>query len=264
LHQITCRSLLRFSINDSMKSKTPYRTLCYSLALFLVICSSCGQFGQPQDGVKDTSTPKPKSPKQPFKGVGKLGEICASIVNEKPAGGPLTTVGELKARFTASHNDIRKRYGLAPLVWDDQIAAYAQKWANHLKAHNRCLMQHRKNAGILDGRNYGENLAWNWISTPVPAGFYTKSPEWAVLGWSEECKDYHYEDASCTPNEQCGHFTQVVWQDSAKFGCGMALCDNTQNSKGKGRAEVWVCNYDPPGNVIMNDQQGNKTILKPF
>ncbi len=44
----------------------------------------------------------------------------------------------------------------------------------------------------------------------------------------------------------------------------MAVCDGAQTKEGYGRAEVWVCNYDPPGNVVMIDHGGNKTALKPF
>ena len=39
----------------------------------------------------------------------------------------------------------------------------------------------------------------------------------------------------------CGHYTQVVWERSRRLGCGVATC---------GGSSVWVCNYDPPGNVL--------------
>jgi len=37
----------------------------------------------------------------------------------------------------------------------------------------------------------------------------------------------------------CGHFTQVISTYSTHVGCGRARCET---------AEVWVCNYSPPGN----------------
>jgi len=39
----------------------------------------------------------------------------------------------------------------------------------------------------------------------------------------------------------CGHYTQIVWRDTKQVGCGVAR-DN--------RREIWVCNYDPPGNWV--------------
>jgi hypothetical protein len=40
-----------------------------------------------------------------------------------------------------------------------------------------------------------------------------------------------------------GHFTQLVWRSSARLGCGASVCRGLQ---------IWVCNYDPPGNVQGN------------
>jgi len=37
-----------------------------------------------------------------------------------------------------------------------------------------------------------------------------------------------------------GHFTQLAWVATTSIGCGVTQC---------GGLELWVCNYDPPGNV---------------
>ena len=44
-----------------------------------------------------------------------------------------------------------------------------------------------------------------------------------------------------------GHFTQLVWQNTTKLGCGAKACE-----EGGGDAPGWylVCEYDPPGNVV--------------
>jgi hypothetical protein len=39
---------------------------------------------------------------------------------------------------------------------------------------------------------------------------------------------------------QTGHFTQLVWVGTQRLGCGVAQCADM---------DVWVCRYDPPGNV---------------
>ena len=39
---------------------------------------------------------------------------------------------------------------------------------------------------------------------------------------------------------ETGHFTQVVWAATERVGCGVAQCNGM---------DVWVCNYDPPGNL---------------
>ncbi len=122
-----------------------------------------------------------------------------------------------------SHNQWRKRYGLSPLTWSPQLATYAQEWATKLLRENR--FEHRRNSP------YGENLA--------SASGQQFSPERVVRLWGEEVKDYNYATNSCQAGKMCGHFTQIVWRDTKQVGCGVA------RSNGK---EVWVCNYNPPGN----------------
>lgn len=122
-----------------------------------------------------------------------------------------------------AHNSWRKRTGVPPLTWSPQLATYAQEWAIRLLRENK--FEHRKNSP------YGENLAW--------AGGQQLSPERVVTMWGEEVSDYNYTANSCKPGKMCGHYTQVVWRNTKQVGCGMA--------RGNGK-EVWVCNYNPPGN----------------
>lgn len=167
---------------------------------------------------------------------------CKSIFALKSTK-PLKSKSELKSRFLKSHNEIRRKYGVPSLVWDQKLANYAQEWANKLKAQ-KCQMKHRTQ------NKYGENLAMNWTSRSLSSTQFDKSPEYVVQNWAKECKDYSHKSHSCQKGKVCGHFTQVVWEESERVGCGMVTCDGRQNAYGTGRVELWVCNYDPPGNYI--------------
>jgi uncharacterized protein YkwD len=123
----------------------------------------------------------------------------------------------------AAHNGVRTRVGLPPLVWSDRLAAHSQEWANALIARRQFV--HRPNS------RYGENL---FEIRGAPA-----SPAQVVDAWASESKNYDYRSNRC--RGVCGHYTQIVWRDSKEVGCAVA--------RGKGR-EVWVCNYNPPGNWI--------------
>ena len=134
--------------------------------------------------------------------------------------------------FTEDHNTVRRELGLnlPDLVWSDELADYAEEWATELQSRG-CEMEHRPRSGIFK-QKHGENLAWCRGFDFDPAG--------VVHGWAKEVSDYDYQTNSCSG--MCGHYTQIVWKNSKRVGCAMKSCDDD--------SEIWVCNYDPPGNYI--------------
>ena len=134
-----------------------------------------------------------------------------------------------EAGITAAHNAARAAVNppaspaIPPLTWSGDVAATAQAWANN------CMFMH-------SGGTYGENI---YASTG------TSSPEDVVTSWVSEVSSYDYDTNSCS--DVCGHYTQVVWRDSVRLGCGVADC-TTGSPFGGGSWQLWVCNYDPPGN----------------
>ncbi|HXW52659.1 MAG TPA: CAP domain-containing protein [Myxococcota bacterium] len=181
-------------------------------------------------------------------------KICADISRSQYSA-PFS-LASLKTRFLRAHNGIRHKYGVPEVKWDNGLARYAQEWANYLKKNKQCNIQHR--TGAMMKKRYGENLGFNWTSKRLAHGHFDGSPEKVTMSWAKECKDFSLDRGSCKSNAVCGHFTQVVWKDTKKIGCGVAVCE------GQGHAEVWVCNYDPPGNVIKTDGTGKRLPLKPF
>lgn len=123
----------------------------------------------------------------------------------------------------AAHNAVRARVGVPPLSWSDRLAAHSRDWAGNLLARN--LFVHRSKP------IYGENL--------FEIRGAAASPAQALDAWASESQNYDYDSNGC--RGVCGHYTQLVWRDTKEVGCAVA--------RGGGR-EVWVCNYDPPGNWI--------------
>jgi hypothetical protein len=142
--------------------------------------------------------------------------------------------------MTAAHNAVRDATDggaagpIPPLSWSPSLAAVAEAWAEHL-AGTGCELVHSNNA-------YGENLFWGtglaW--TPQQVVAYWASEEacytYGRFLWDDECT------SDCDDSGGCGHYTQIVWRDTTQVGCGMAECPSG--------AEIWCCNYDPPGNFI--------------
>jgi len=121
----------------------------------------------------------------------------------------------------AAHNAVRARVGIAPLAWSDRLAARSQDWADTLLVRKQFV--HRPNS------TYGENL--------FEISGATASAAQVVNAWAAESRDYDYNSNRC--RGVCGHYTQIVWGATKEVGCAVA--------QGSGR-EVWVCDYDPPGN----------------
>jgi uncharacterized protein YkwD len=129
----------------------------------------------------------------------------------------------LAREMLAAHNAARAKVGTPALVWSDRLAAYAQEWARTLLARGE--FSHRRNPV------YGENLY------DVTGG--SSMPAEVVRDWVSESRDYSYRNNSCRGT--CGHYTQVVWRNTKSVGCAVARSRDR---------EVWVCNYDPPGNFV--------------
>ena len=125
----------------------------------------------------------------------------------------------------AAHDVARAKVGAASLQWSKELAVVAQTWANSL-AQNNCQLAHSQQS------KYGENLYW------ASSGATSSQ---VVAAWLAEAEHYDAKTHTCAEGQICGHYTQVVWADTRYIGCGLASC---------GSQQVWVCNYDPHGNVM--------------
>lgn len=155
-----------------------------------------------------------------------------------PASEPISMNGMLE-----THNQVRAAVAVMPLTWSSQMTSYAQEWATYLANNNNCEMKHRSVAGI-NPLNVGENLYWasavKWSDGRTEIQAVT--PTQVATAWADEKVDYNYASNSCALGKACGHYTQMVWNTTTEVGCAMALCSD--------KGQIWVCNYNPPGNYI--------------
>lgn len=158
-----------------------------------------------------------------------------------PATQPATMQGMLE-----THNQVRASVGVNPLTWSSNMSSYAQEWANHLANENNCQMQHRSAAGA-NTLQVGENIYWASPLTIISNGV-TSTQEQAITAtqvandWASEKAYYDYASNTCASGQQCGHYTQMVWNTTLEVGCGKAICPD--------KGQIWVCNYNPPGNWV--------------
>lgn len=119
------------------------------------------------------------------------------------------------------HNDKRSKHqSTGPLDWDDDLANYAQNYADKYDCSGNL---------VHSNGPYGENLAVGY------------DDQGTIDAWYNEIAKYSYSDPVFS--EATGHFTQLVWKSSTKVGCGSKQCGG---SVGK----YVICNYNPAGNFI--------------
>jgi hypothetical protein len=173
---------------------------------------------------------------------------------------PAQPLGDAEiAGAVSAHNAVRQRVAQAEavrlrgtvsipdLTWDPNLAVVAQQWAGLLinqappKICHRCGSNACNPALIANQcvAGQGENLYMVW-STDTP----DQSPGAAVKSWADEEKFYNYDQNTCADGEVCGHYTQLVWSNTQRVGCGRA----GRSADGRNYV-IWACNYGPPGNI---------------
>lgn len=124
----------------------------------------------------------------------------------------------------------RPKNSLPELQVDPVLEASAKAHAQH------CVFAH-------SSTGYGENL---FASSGVA------SVERAVNSWSREIGFYDYDSGACAAGQMCGHYTQVIWENTTKVGCATQICSPLLDAFGQPlfSATLVVCQYNPPGNFI--------------
>lgn len=120
------------------------------------------------------------------------------------------------------HNKARKTDGVrVELEWDEDLAKSALNWSNHLASQK---------SGNLDHSGPGENLY---------KGGDFKDCTRPMFLWVDQEKQFFSRNATIDKKNvhKYGHYTQVVWSDTRKVGCG-------------GSRGFFTCHYSPAGNVV--------------
>ena len=151
----------------------------------------------------------------------------ANVTSETGSSEHLKLANDVKETL-GLHNKYRCMHGGPLMVWDDDVAKNAQKWADKGKFEHSSSRDR-----FINGEQCGENLAWASPSC---------SAEKAVKMWYDEIKYTKPYGEVKSFSGQTGHYTQVVWKASVKLGCGVGP------KKGSG-GDMWVCQYCVAGNM---------------
>jgi Cysteine-rich secretory protein family len=138
----------------------------------------------------------------------------------------------MKRAMIEVHARARKAYGVAPLTWDESLAADSRRYA--LAMAKSGVFAHDKQVGIKPQQ--GENL----FKGTSRAFDYTTMAQL----WVDERKDFRpgrFPDVVKSGDwRKVGHYTQIIWPTTMRFGCATA---------GNRQEDFLVCRYLPAGNV---------------
>jgi hypothetical protein len=139
----------------------------------------------------------------------------------------------LRTTMLDAHNAARTAVGVAPMVWDDRLAADAAAYAITLARENR--FDHAVQDGNVERE--GENL---WMGTRDAYALREMVDDWIA--------ERRFYRPAPTPEfsntgqwSDVAHYTQIVWRNATAMGC--ALASNRES-------DVLVCRYSPAGNVV--------------
>jgi pathogenesis-related protein 1 len=123
-------------------------------------------------------------------------------------------------------NEIRGEvFSGSKLAWSDEVALSAKTHADNLAKENS--FEH-SNSG------YGENL----YASSATSKTYVD----AVNSWYKEKDNYNLNTQVCETGKVCGHYTQVIWEDSIEVGCA--------TSSSLSWNSIVVCQFNLAGNII--------------
>ncbi|MCK4442244.1 MAG: hypothetical protein KAU90_09575 [Sulfurovaceae bacterium] len=166
------------------------------------------------------------------------------------------TISIASQRLTTSQEEILREHNIkrnlyfhdSNLTYNINLEKEAQIYANKLA--NSGKFEHDKDNN--HAHNYGENLYADSENKSLTI-------KEAMLHWFDEEKIlYNYSDGSCQEEYydnglriKCGHYTQVIWQDTREVGCASSQY-KTGNFKG---GYVYVCKYYKAGNTSLNGKK---------
>jgi len=135
------------------------------------------------------------------------------------------------------HNKARADVGVTQeLTWSNLIAQDAQSYADTLAQSGAFEHDPKNHEGYANGI-YGENL---YAST---ADLTKEELAKGLQAWIDEKAYYHYgkigDATTCDVGEECGHYTQVIWENTSKVGCATSIYKNGAFKGGY----VLVCKY---------------------
>jgi len=137
-----------------------------------------------------------------------------------------------------------KAANMEKITWDEELAKIAQAQVNKCVYDHDCGDCRKDKNGCYS--HVGQNIAYRGST-----GFGNQS-DWhlPIQAWYNEITNYDNADTNVEKfsgtgtTGVVGHFTQVIWAETYKIGCGFIIYQ-----EGKWYKKLYSCNYGHGGNM---------------
>ena len=174
---------------------------------------------------EDTTTPKEETTDAPVTDA-PVTDAPKQETTDAPANSNDSEIEKFRQTCLEKHNYYRKLHQVGDLVRDTTLESIAQKTAEYMKEIDNFYFATDK----YEGKPIGQNIFWYW-------GKFTGDN--IADMWYESESKYDYSNPKYSSDT--GDFTQVVWKNSQKIGCGYACT---------GKECYGICTYYPAGNYM--------------
>jgi len=145
----------------------------------------------------------------------------------------------------AQHNKYRKMHGVEELTLDNELIKLAQDYSAVLayKADIDPYLIAPSGNKNKNKEKVGENIFT--CTSILKESCYLENSTKPVDDWYNEINFYNFEEPGFTLDT--AHFTQIIWKNTTKIGCGASVGKDGVTYK-------VVCNYYKAGNIINSEQ----------
>ncbi|XP_053819941.1 peptidase inhibitor 16-like isoform X2 [Vidua chalybeata] len=127
------------------------------------------------------------------------------------------------------------------------------KYRSQVSPPAKAMMKMTWDADLeVDAQEHAEKCSWTQNGGPGRLNLFatasTLDVELAIEEWNGERKFYNLTTSTCVPGQTCDNYTQVVWAETTRIGCGSSFCKKIHGI-GTENAHLLVCSYYPPSNI---------------
>ena len=146
---------------------------------------------------------------------------------------------KLNEVLLAQHNKYRKIHGVDDLTLDNELIKLAQDYSAVLAYKDDIYSIVPSGNKNKNKEKVGENIFT--CTSILKTSCYEDNSTKPVDDWYNEIESYNFSDPGFSL--YTAHFTQIVWKETTKIGCGASV-------RTDGVTYKVVCNYYIPGNMI--------------